>query len=174
MGGSSAGATIQGSYLVRGAPEGNQIMMSPGHEEGFGFLRLSAIDQHVNTRKRAEDLRPVLAKHGLSVVQFPGYSHEHKLVAVETTLMHKSGQYVSGTVAAPVTKPDAQRPWLDIPSNRWTLVRSALLPTRPVSTAGRRRPGVFRRSCRGQARRISPIRALTARRRRAWTPVRCS
>ena len=63
VGGSSAGATIQGSYLVRGAPEGNQIMMSPGHEEGFGFLRLSAIDQHVNTRKRAEDLRPVLAKH---------------------------------------------------------------------------------------------------------------
>jgi cyanophycinase len=63
VGGTSAGATIQGSYLVRGAPEGNQIMMSPGHEEGFGFLRLSAIDQHVNTRKRAEDLRPVLAKH---------------------------------------------------------------------------------------------------------------
>ena len=38
-------------------------MMAPGHEEGFGFLRLSAIDQHVNTRGRAEDLRPVLRKH---------------------------------------------------------------------------------------------------------------
>lgn len=63
IGGSSAGATIQGSYLVRGAPEGNQIMMSPGHEDGFGFLRASAIDQHVNTRGRAEDLRPVLRKH---------------------------------------------------------------------------------------------------------------
>jgi hypothetical protein len=53
-------------------------------------------------------VRPVLAKHGLSVAQFPGYSHEHKVVAVETVLMHKSGQYLSGTVAAPVTKPDAQ------------------------------------------------------------------
>lgn len=63
VGGSSAGATIQGSYLVRGAPEGNTIMMSPGHEEGFGFLRASAIDQHVNTRRRADDLRPVLQKH---------------------------------------------------------------------------------------------------------------
>ena len=63
IGGSSAGATIQGSYLVRGAPQGNQIMMSPGHEEGFGFLRAAAIDQHVNTRRRAEDLRPVLQKH---------------------------------------------------------------------------------------------------------------
>jgi len=63
IGGSSAGATIQGSYLVRGAPEGNRIMMAPGHEEGFGFLRDAAIDQHVNTRGRAEDLRPVLQKH---------------------------------------------------------------------------------------------------------------
>lgn len=63
IGGSSAGATIQGSYLVRGAPEGNQIMMSPGHEEGFGFLRASAIDQHANTRGRTEDLRPVLQQH---------------------------------------------------------------------------------------------------------------
>lgn len=63
VGGSSAGATIQGSYLVRGAPSGNQIMMSPGHEEGFALLRHAAIDQHVNTRNRAEDLRPVLKAH---------------------------------------------------------------------------------------------------------------
>lgn len=63
VGGSSAGATIQGSYLVRGAPEGNRIMMAPGHEDGFGFLRDTAIDQHVNTRGRADDLRPVLQKH---------------------------------------------------------------------------------------------------------------
>ncbi|MBL9200446.1 MAG: cyanophycinase [Opitutaceae bacterium] len=63
IGGSSAGATIQGSYLVRGAPSGNTIMMSPGHEAGFGFLRATAIDQHVDTRNRAEDLRPVLRAH---------------------------------------------------------------------------------------------------------------
>ncbi len=63
IGGSSAGATIQGSYLVRGAPSGNTIMMSPGHEEGFAFLRATAIDQHVNTRGRANDLRPVLKAH---------------------------------------------------------------------------------------------------------------
>jgi cyanophycinase len=63
VGGSSAGASIQASYMVRGAPEGNRIMMAPGHEEGFGFLREAAIDQHVNTRGRADDLRPVLQKH---------------------------------------------------------------------------------------------------------------
>lgn len=36
IGGSSAGATIQGSYLVRGAREGNTIMMAPGYEQGTG------------------------------------------------------------------------------------------------------------------------------------------
>jgi cyanophycinase len=63
IGGSSAGATIQGSYMVRGAPEGNTVMMARGHEEGFGFLRNSAIDQHVLTRHREEDLQPVIAAH---------------------------------------------------------------------------------------------------------------
>ncbi len=63
VGGSSAGATIQGSYLVRGAVEGNQVMMSPGHEEGFGFLKNVAIDQHVIKRKRVGDLVPVVEAH---------------------------------------------------------------------------------------------------------------
>ena len=63
IGGSSAGATIQGSYLVRGAPEGNHIMMSPGHEEGFDFLRNAAIDQHLLARKRENDLLPVIRRH---------------------------------------------------------------------------------------------------------------
>lgn len=61
--GSSAGATVQGSYLVRGAPEGNQIMMAPGHETGFGFLPGVAIDQHAIARKRLDDMIPVIEKH---------------------------------------------------------------------------------------------------------------
>lgn len=63
IGGSSAGATIQASYLVRGAPEGNQIMMAKGHEEGFGFLRNATIDQHVIARGRLDDLIPVIKRH---------------------------------------------------------------------------------------------------------------
>lgn len=62
IGGSSAGATIQGSYLVRGAPVGNHIMMSPGHEAGFGFLKGVAIDQHVVARGRHLDLYPVIQR----------------------------------------------------------------------------------------------------------------
>lgn len=65
IGGSSAGATIQGDYLVRGAVAGAQIMMTPEpeHEHGFAFLRKSAIDQHINARNRWDDLIPVIQKY---------------------------------------------------------------------------------------------------------------
>ena len=63
IGGTSAGASIQASYLVRGAPEGNTIVMSPGHEQGFGFLRNVAVDQHVLVRSRLNDLPDVLRTH---------------------------------------------------------------------------------------------------------------
>ena len=65
IGGSSAGATIQGDYLVRGAIAGANIMMTPepNHEHGFAFLRKSAIDQHINTRNRWDDLAPVVKKY---------------------------------------------------------------------------------------------------------------
>ena len=62
-GGSSAGATIQGSFLVRGSVKNNTIMVAqrPSHREGFGLLRDSAIDQHLLVRHRENDLVPVIA-----------------------------------------------------------------------------------------------------------------
>src|SRR5262249_52409152 len=63
IGGTSAGATIQGSYLVRGAREGNTIMMAKGYEEGFGFLKNVAIDQHIDNRKSEADPQAVIAAH---------------------------------------------------------------------------------------------------------------
>jgi len=63
IGGSSAGASIQASYMVRGAPEGNTIMMAPGHERGLGFLRGVAVDQHIITRHREGDLEQVVRAH---------------------------------------------------------------------------------------------------------------
>src|SRR4051794_20561198 len=65
IGGSSAGATIQGDYLVRGAVAGSEIVMTPEpeHEHGFAFLRKVAIDQHINTRNRWDDLIPVIKKY---------------------------------------------------------------------------------------------------------------
>ena len=57
IGGSSAGASIIGSFLVRGAPSNNNFIMDwPGYEKGFGFLRGVGIDQHVVARERLADL----------------------------------------------------------------------------------------------------------------------
>ncbi len=61
--GSSAGATIMGSYLVRGSPFGNTALMARGHERGFGFLRNVAIDQHIAVRHREADLAQLAAVH---------------------------------------------------------------------------------------------------------------
>jgi cyanophycinase len=65
IGGSSAGATIQGDYLVRGAVSGSEIVMAPEpeHQHGFAFLRHTAIDQHINTRNRWDDIIPVIKKY---------------------------------------------------------------------------------------------------------------
>jgi cyanophycinase len=57
VGGSSAGASIIGSFLIRGAPSNNNFIMDwPGYEKGFGFLRGVGIDQHVVARERLADL----------------------------------------------------------------------------------------------------------------------
>jgi cyanophycinase len=65
IGGSSAGATIQGHYLVRGDTSGPNVMMTeePNHQRAFGFLRKSAIDQHINARMRWDHLIDVIRKY---------------------------------------------------------------------------------------------------------------
>jgi cyanophycinase len=63
--GGSAGATIQGSFMVRGSsdPDDNTIMMAPGHLAGFGLFTNATIDQHVDARGRENDLAPVMKAH---------------------------------------------------------------------------------------------------------------
>ena len=67
IGGSSAGVfTIFRAIIwCRGAVAGADTMMTPEpeHEHGFRFLRRSAIDQHINTRNRWDDLLPVTKKY---------------------------------------------------------------------------------------------------------------
>lgn len=63
VGGTSAGASIQASYLVRGDPETNQILMAEDYAEGFGFLSSTAVDQHLHARDRQSDLWSVTSAH---------------------------------------------------------------------------------------------------------------
>lgn len=50
--------------------------------------------------------REALTKNGLSVVQSPGSDKDR--VFVTTRLIHKSGQWLEGTVGAPLAQPSAQ------------------------------------------------------------------
>lgn len=65
--GTSAGATIQGSFLIRnqGTPNYNpRIMVDPNHPtEGFGFIKNIALDQHISERNRENDLVTVVDSH---------------------------------------------------------------------------------------------------------------
>ncbi len=62
IGGGSAGASIQASFMVRGdsVMDDNRIMIAPGHTTGFGFITNVAIDQHVDARRRENDLAVVM------------------------------------------------------------------------------------------------------------------
>lgn len=59
IGGTSAGASVLGSFLVRGDTETNAIIMGD-HQNGFGYLRGVAIDQHVLRRNRHFDMLELL------------------------------------------------------------------------------------------------------------------
>jgi cyanophycinase len=62
IGGTSAGATIQGSFLARGDTRSNTVMIGD-HVEGMGFLKNVTIDQHLLKRNRQFDLIEVIERH---------------------------------------------------------------------------------------------------------------
>lgn len=59
--GSSAGASIQGSFLWRGDTKGAEILIGD-HTQGLGFLKNSVIDQHLLRRNREFDLATLIRK----------------------------------------------------------------------------------------------------------------
>lgn len=119
VGGSSAGASIIGSYLLRGAREGNEVMMAPGYEVGFGFLRGVAIDQHVVARERLPDLADsLLPRHPelLGISEDEGTAWVVRGDVAEIVGRNKAFVY-GGKDAT-----DARRPFLTLyPGDRYNL-----------------------------------------------------
>lgn len=71
----------------------------------------SSVNPHLKSKyadlaEVLQTVRPVLSKHGLSVVQ--GVSYSDKQVHVKTRLLHKSGQYIEDMISIPIQKEDAQ------------------------------------------------------------------
>jgi hypothetical protein len=73
--------------------------------------RLDSVNPHFKSRFASlagvrDCVREPLARHGLSYVQLLGSSAD--MVTCETVLMHKSGQWISGTFGVAPTKRDPQ------------------------------------------------------------------
>lgn len=63
VGGTSAGATIVGDYLVRGDPLTSLTMMQEGYEQGLGLVPGVAIDQHFSQRERFKDMQALKRRY---------------------------------------------------------------------------------------------------------------
>ena len=63
IGGSSAGASIQGAYMCRANPVANFDIMAPGYERGLGFISGVAIDQHFSQRGRQKDMTQLVDRY---------------------------------------------------------------------------------------------------------------
>ncbi|PLW98164.1 MAG: hypothetical protein C0593_06355 [Marinilabiliales bacterium] len=61
--GSSAGAQIQGDFLVRGDPRTNNTLWLEGNDKGLGFLQGVIIDAHFRERGREDILPSLLLQH---------------------------------------------------------------------------------------------------------------
>jgi len=103
VGGTSAGASIQASYMVRGARSGNEIMMAPGYEQGFGLMRGVAVDQHVTARHREGDLDAVVVKHpdllGIGIDQSTAIEVKHDgfgVIGVGHVFIHDGKEQPNG------------------------------------------------------------------------------
>ncbi|MCA1818326.1 MAG: Type 1 glutamine amidotransferase-like domain-containing protein [Acidobacteria bacterium] len=62
VGGTSAGAIIQGSFIVRGRPD-KPLLVAKGRTRGFGFLKGVVVDPHLTEQKRENELVNVLDAH---------------------------------------------------------------------------------------------------------------
>jgi cyanophycinase len=62
IGGSSAGASILTSFMVRGDTKSNEKMIGD-HTAGLGFLKNAAVDQHLLRRNRQFDMLEVIDKY---------------------------------------------------------------------------------------------------------------
>jgi len=62
IGGTSAGASILTSFMVRGDTKSNDKMIGD-HTVGLGFLKNAAVDQHLLRRNRQFDMLEVIDKH---------------------------------------------------------------------------------------------------------------
>jgi cyanophycinase len=141
IGGSSAGASILASFMVRGDTKGNEKMIGD-HTEGLGFLKNAAIDQHLLRRNRQFDLIPVIAArpHLLGI----GLDEDTAIVVQRSQFEVLGRGYVAIYDGQPAADPPGGF-YLLAPGDRFDLAtRTATRPPdhKPLEGVARRPPPV--------------------------------
>ncbi len=130
IGGNSAGASILGSYLVRGGPDDNRIVMARGYEQGFGFLRGVAVDQHLLARDRMSDMLEVVAAHpdilGIGV-------DEHTVAVIQ-------GDWLEVAGTSKVAIYESGKPYYFLPSGARFNMRSRERPASAIEPSAVEKP----------------------------------
>lgn len=97
VGGTSAGASVLGSTLVRGGTTSNRVILAPGYTRGFALLRGTAIDQHANARARLRDIPDSVLRHDPDLL---GIALDEGTALVvrgdDARVVGRGGVYVSG------------------------------------------------------------------------------
>ena len=113
--GTSAGATIQGSVLVRGAKPSNTIMLGEENKEGFGFLENVGIDQHLLKRNRQFDMFEVLKVYpnmlGIGIDENTGIlvqDSKFKVIGESYVAVYDGTRYIPGEKEAVQLAPDSK------------------------------------------------------------------
>lgn len=146
VGGSSAGAAIQGGLLVRGNPLASEDIVCEGYDEGFRFLPGVAIDQQFQPRQGVQDMLQL--KKAYPAVLGLGID-EGTAVIVQGSEMEVVGQHRVAVFDRAVVAANAEHPYETLAAgDRYDLVaRQRLEPAeeeqpecpkvlvRPASTA---------------------------------------
>jgi len=71
-----------------------EVKNSPKTSQGYGY-KYSSLDEVLNI------VRPIIAKHGLTMIQSQSLDKERGLVIVKTLLMHISGEFIETQTSCP-------------------------------------------------------------------------
>jgi len=140
--GSSAGATIIGSYLTRGDTSGPE-MVEGDHTVGFAFLKNCAIDQHILARNRQFDLIPFIEKHpdllGIGINEATAIvvqGDQFEVIGASYVAITDANQWKPGGGSSPNAAASKGKIYFLGHGQKFDLARRRIIPARRVDQGG--------------------------------------
>lgn len=140
--GSSAGASIIGSFLARGDTANNTVLIGD-HTVGFGYLKNTAIDQHVLVRNRHFDMFEIIRAYpellGLAIDEDTAlvvHKNEAEVIGSTYALIYDGGFWSrEGTWERDLPPPNSRFYFLR-PGDRYDLGIKQVIVDNSTSAAG--------------------------------------